>query len=384
MTLSRELVIAGVGQTNYLLAGHRDIRLEDLIFQACAAALEDSGLTRQDMDNVVIAASDLLDGRCISSMLTANPAGAYLKDEIKAADEGSFALVVAALRLLSGEFETALVATWSKPSEGQYARGQLFAADPFYHRPFGLNHITASAVMASAYRARFQIDQDALAMVVQKNRLNGQRNQRVAASVATDMEEIAESRVVAYPLREAEIAPEADGACALVLTTRERLPRSDRRTVKLAGFGWATDSYYLGERDLSRFRSLEIASHRAYQMAAIDDPLEEIDVAEISDHTAYHELMTYEALGFCAAGEGSRLLRDGTSMGEGSLPVNPSGGCLCAHPVFSAGLTRVIETYLQVSGRASDHQAPGVRTGLAQGCAGYAGQSHAVFILSRD
>jgi acetyl-CoA C-acetyltransferase len=371
------LVIAGAAQSGYSRRGS-SARLEDLIFQTAAAALDDGGLTRADIDSVVIAASDAKDGRCISSMLTAHAAGAYLKDEIKVADEGAFGLLAAALRLLTGEFHTSLVVTWSKPSESPYQQVQTLQADPFYHRPFGLNHTTSMALLASAYQRRFGVDDSAPASVVVKNRAHGRKNQLLDAAPAVTTEEVLHSPYVAYPLRALEIAPPSDGACALVLTTEERARGLKQPPVYLRGMGWATDSYFLGERELTRFTALEKAARQAYAAAGITDPPREIDVAEIYDATAWHELLAYEALGFCGPGEG------GAFAAQGRLATNPSGGCLSAYPVFAAGLTRVIEAYLQVAGRAGDRQVPNARVALAQAAAGQAGQSHAVFLLSRS
>src|SRR5262245_19758047 len=175
MSLVPRLAIAGAAQSRYFLRGSTT-RLEDTIFQTAAAALDDAGLGRGAVDSVVIAGSDALDGRCISSMLTAHCAGAYLKDEIKTSDEGSFALIVAILRLLSGEFHTSLVVAWSKTSEGPLGSVQALAADPFFHRPFGLTDITAAAMQAGAYKHRFGVNGGAAARVVAKNRTSGRAN----------------------------------------------------------------------------------------------------------------------------------------------------------------------------------------------------------------
>ena len=371
------LVIAGAAQSGYWLRGS-PARLEDLIFETTRAALDDAGVSRDDVDSVVIAASDAVDGRCISSMLTAHAAGAYLKDEIKAADEGSFALIVAALRLLAGEFHTSLVVSWSKPSEGPYELIQTLSTDPFFHRPLGLNHVTSAALMASAYQKRFGPDEDAPGNVVLKNRANGRRNRLISGAAEVTAAEVRNSRYVAYPLRAIEVAPPADGACALVLTTEERARDLKQRPVYLRGMGWATETYYLGERDLTRFGALETAARRAYDMAGIGDPLSALDVAEVYDATAWHAMLAYEALGFCGPGESGAFAK------SGRLETNPSGGCLSAYPVFSAGLTRAIEAYLQVSGRAGEHQVRNAGVALAHGATGMAGQSHAVFLVSNN
>ena len=72
------------------------------MFDVTRAALNEAGIERERVDSVTIAASDELDGRSISSMLLAMPAGAYLKDEIKCADTGLDALFLGAMRIEFG------------------------------------------------------------------------------------------------------------------------------------------------------------------------------------------------------------------------------------------------------------------------------------------
>ena len=66
---------------------------------------------------------------------------------------------------------------------------------------------------------------------------------------------------------------------------------------------------------------------------------------------------------------------------DGSLPVNPSGGVLSAHPVLVAGMARNAEAVLQVRGEAGDRQVKGARKALAHGINGACGQAHCVFVL---
>lgn len=377
--MDQSLYVAGLAQSCLGWSSPRE-RLEESIFRVASDALQDAGITRDAIDNVVIAASDALDGRAISSMLTACPAGAYLKDEIKVADEGAFAVIAAALRLLTGEFETSLVVSWSRPSECSLSAAQGVMADPFFTRPFGLNHVTATALLAGCYRDRYSVPVEVPAEVVAKNRAHGCKNPLLPDTVAITADDVLASRYVAFPVRELEMSPAADGLTALVLTTDERLGGRARQAPRLIGMGWATDIYDPGERDLTRFAALEIAARQAYQMAGFGDPRDELDVAEICDVSAWHELMSYEALQFCRPGEASNFFRSGCTSVSGDLPVNPSGGCLSAYPVFSAGMTRFVECCLQLSGRAGPRQIPGATMGLAHGCTGYAGQSHCVLI----
>jgi acetyl-CoA C-acetyltransferase len=118
-------------------------------------------------------------------------------------------------------------------------------------------------------------------------------------------------------------------------------------------------------------------------MAGISSPIKEIDVAELYEAFTYQELMWTEGLGFCNKGDGGKLLEKGETEREGSLPVNPSGGCLSAHAVIAAGLIRMAEATLQVRGEAGKRQIDGVKTALAHGINGPCGQAHCVWILGK-
>lgn len=376
------IAILGVGMA---VAGEtgRQRKLDDLVFESASKALEDASLIRNEIETVVISGCDELDGRCISSMLLAVPAGAYLKDEIKVTDEGAYAVVLAGLRILSGHFDIALIVGWCKTSEASVSDVMRMRWEPFYHRGFGLNHVTASALMAGVYRDRYRVPDSVAAHVAVKNRKNGALNERAHLREPVSLEEVESSPVVSWPLRVLHCAPESDGACALILASERKAAELRREPVWLDGFGWASDSYYLGERDLSFMNSLEIAANKAYRMAGVADPLNEIDVAEISDFTSWHEIMACEALGFCPRGSGPALVKEGITQISGHLPVNPSGGVLSTNPFTASGLFRVAEACLQVRGRAGDRQVSDVTRALAHASAGFCGQSNAVFLLSR-
>jgi len=123
------------------------------------------------------------------------------------------------------------------------------------------------------------------------------------------------------------------------------------------------------------------AAKKAYSMAGINNPLKEIDVAEISEEYTYQELLWMEGLGFCERGEGGRLIDRGVTKIKGKLPVNPSGGVLSGNPVGVAGMIRVAEAVLQLRGEAADRQVKGTQVALAHGVTGICGQHQCVMIL---
>jgi acetyl-CoA C-acetyltransferase len=260
--------------------------------------------------------------------------------------------------------------------------------DPFFFRPMGASTVTTLALQACAYAHKHGVTSEQAAGVVVKNRRNALDNPYAHLRSAVSVQDVVRSPPVAWPLRALDCPPRSVGAVALVLATEERVRRIRPEGVAwVRGIGWAVDGYELGAADLSRLSSLAAAAERAYGMAGVKKPLEELDVAEVHDITSYHELMAYEALGWAKPGGGARLLEEGLTGRGGELSVNPSGGVLSTNLHAGSGLLRVAEAALQVTGRAGDHQVDGARTALAHGAsvaAGPAAAGNCVVVLGRD
>ncbi|MDI6857059.1 MAG: thiolase family protein [Dehalococcoidia bacterium] len=379
--MSGRVCIVGIGQTHHRGPGG-DLAYHEFGFHAAKAAMEDAGLTRGDIDTVLASGWDVLDGRTISDMHLVPAAGGYLKDSAKVADDGILAFAYAYMRIASGAFDTALVMGHGH-AEAPTELVSNVAMDPFFYRPLGMSATPALALQASSYASRYGVGENQAAAVVEKNRRQGANNSCAHLQKPVTREEVLSSEMVAWPLHALDCAPKSVGAVALVLCSEDRAKRISARWATVEGIGWATSSYHIGAVDLWRLDALAQAAEAAYAMAGIDDPLGQLDVAEIHDVTSYHELMTYEALGWAPEGGAAALLEQGaTSMG-GRLPVNPSGGALSTNIGAGTGLVRVAEAALQVLGRADGRQVE-ARTALAHGVSALTGsvaQTHGVVVL---
>jgi acetyl-CoA C-acetyltransferase len=385
MANTDKVAIVGIGQTKY--RGKTERALVEMIFEATSEALSDAGLERDNIESVVLAAHDQLDGRAITSMLTASAAGAHLKDEIRIEEDGAFALLLACLRILSGDFTNSLVVSWCKCSESSGDTLHKIANlsyDPFFYRPFALNDVTSYAIQAQRYMHKYDVSEEHAAQVVVKNRSNGFKNDLAHIRSEVSVNEVMNSELVAFPLKKLDLPPWSDGACALVLVSGGVVKNFRKPCAWVRGFGCTNDTYYSGEKELAEIGSLSLAAKQAYKMAGISNPSAEIDIAEVHDLTSFHELMIYEALGFCSKGMASEYLESGATAINGELPVNPSGGCLCSNPYTAVGLVRAAEAALQVMGCAGKHQISGVETALAHGTSGFCAQSNCVVILGKQ
>jgi len=342
-------------------------RLEEVVFDAVAAALADAGVSRADLDNVVLAASDELDGRSISSMLTSAPAGGVLKDEIRTTGSGLYALFLGAMRIQTGLFDLGVAVSWSKASEASVPAVEWTALDPFTERPIGLIDPIATAVMANAYLAHFQRDpRDLDVRAATKRTRSGERPSHT---------------YIAYPLRQEHLAPLVDGVAAVVLAS-PRWCASHRLHHDLAwlrGIGWATDSYALAERSLWTWPALQRAATAALHRAGCH--IEQIDRYQVDDSSVLHEAMAVEAIGLTEPGTGFDYLAaqpPAPTPGASAQPVNISDGWQAGYPLVCAGLCRVAASFQQL---VADQRAQWT---LIHEAHGIAAQAHTVAILGRS
>jgi len=376
----RRVAIVGYAQSHH--QHNMQKTREDMVFEVCKEALHHAGILREDLDTVITASTDFLDGRTISNVFLSMAVGAYLKDESKVEEDGTSALYYALMRILAGTHDVALVEAHTQGSTFNPHQVSFYTLDPLFDRQIGvLNDIATAALQARIYMNRYSVSEEHLAMAAVKNITNAAENPCAHRKMPdVSVEEVMNSKVFYDPIRELTMSPISDGACALILASEERAREITDKPVWIEGVGSCQDAY-LRDRDISSLDSLKSAASTAYKMAGVKEPSSELDVAEISEKFAHEELMIYEALGLCQEGQGKNLIERGTTSRDGEMPVNPSGGALGADPVCATGLIRVVEASKQIRGEAGGYQVPGVYRALAHGQFGICAQKNTVFIL---
>jgi acetyl-CoA C-acetyltransferase len=358
---------------------------EDQVYPVAKAALRHAGILREDLDSVVTASSDFLDGRTISNVFLSMAVGAYMKDESKVEEDGTGALLYGLMRILAGTHDVVLVEAHTLAYTINPHQVYFFTLDPLFDRQINLlNDIAAAAIQARMYMKKYSVPEEAVAMVSVKNLTNAALNPLTHRKMPDlTVEEVLNSKLYYEPIRELMIPPITDGVCALILASEEKAREITDRPVWIEGVGTYVDSYFR-DKDLTRLESLQLAANKAYEMAGIRDPYREINVFEVSEKFAHEELMIYEALGLAREGRGQSLIEKGLTNREGEIPVNPSGGALSADPICATGLTRVIEAARQIRGEAGGCQIPYVERALAHGQFGICAQKNTVFILGGE
>ncbi len=379
-----DVAVIGVGQTKFELAKTGQ-NYAEMVFEAVQKALLDADLSIEEIDNVVTISSDFYDGRTISSMAVTDACGAAYgkgKNVSTVEGDGTFGAVYGLMRVLSGSYSNTLVVAHCKSSESSANLITNAMYDYIYTKCLGPDATVAAALQARRYQEKYLVTREQCARVAVKNLNNALKNKNVEGGAKITLEEVLASSPLADPILKAEAATLNDGACAIILAGANQAKKAKKKPVWVKGIGYCSDAYFLGDRDLAEVDALRTASSKAYQMANIKNPLKEIDAAEIFDAFAYQELMWMEGLGFSPRGMAGELVERGYTNIEGELPVNPSGGVLAAHVPLVSGLARITEAVLQIRGDAGKHQIKDVKTVLAHGVNGLAGQAHCVWILS--
>jgi acetyl-CoA acyltransferase len=105
------------------------------------------------------------------------------------------------------------------------------------------------------------------------------------------------------------------------------------------------------------------AADQVWELAGIGPA--DVQVLEVHDCFSPNELLTYEAMGLAAEGEGHLLLDKGDVTYGGRWVVNPSGGLISkGHPLGATGLAQCAELTWQLRGTAGARQVEGARVAV--------------------
>jgi acetyl-CoA C-acetyltransferase len=378
--MSERVGIISVAQTKYH-PNRTDVNEEELSYEAIKQVLKETGLSLSDIDSAVTCSQDFWDGRTISSMNIQHVVGAHLGHEDNISEDGINAVYAAMAQILSGRQDIILVEAHTKESQAHKSLIENAAFDAIFMRQLGLDFTSAAALQAKRYMYKYGITAEQCAMVAVRNRANAKNNPLAQEPMDITVDDVLGSKMLVSPIRLLDTKPISDGACAMIMTTEARAKKLTKNPVWIMGASNCYETHYLGDRDLADCEALMKAAKKAYSMAGINNPLRQIDVAEISTEYSYQEPLWLEGLGFCDRGDGGKLVESRSIKMRGNLPVNPSGGVLPGNPNGVAGMARVVEAVLQLRGEAGDRQIKGAKVALAHGYTGICGQHQAVMIL---
>ncbi|MFD6436037.1 lipid-transfer protein [Streptomyces venezuelae] len=378
--------IVGVGMTKFEKPETRDWQYWDMVKEAGTLALEDAGITYDQVEQVPV-------GYCFQAS-TAGQRAAYelgltgvpVYNVNNNCATGSTALMMARQFVEGGLNDCVLALGFEKMARGALGGGgDGGGASDFKTSPVARHYGIMAArhgfemtpptaqIFGNAAREhmeKYGTTEAQLAAVGAKNHRHSTNNPYAQFQDAYTVDEILAARTIHRPLTKLQCSPTSDGAAAAVVVSERFVERHGLagRAVEIAAQAMTTDtgeSFASGScidavgQPMSR-----AAARRVYEASGLG--IEDVDVVELHDCFSVNELLTYEALGMCAPGESGKLVESGATTYGGRWVVNPSGGLISkGHPLGATGIAQVAELTWQLRGEAAARQAEGARVGLA-------------------
>lgn len=370
-----EVVIAGIGQTE--VGEHWDIGLRELAFDAIQTAVRDSGGLRPQSLFVGNMLAPNLSNQAHLGALLADHAGLLGIEAVSieaAGASGGAALRQGTLAVASGMVDVALVVGVEKFTDkigSDVDTAIATTSDAEFEAVQGMTSAAQAALLMKRYMHEHQVPANGFAGFVLTAHANGVGNPCAMYRKAIKPETYAKAEMVSEPLNMFDVAPNADGAAALVLTRRELLPSHYSHTlVKVAGSAAASDTLALHDRkDMLYFDTAQISAGKAMKQAGV--LLDQINLFEYHDVFSIYAALQLEAVGFAVKGQGWKLAEDGEIGLKGKIPCATMGGMKArGFPGGAAGVYQAVEATLQLRGQAEANQVPNAMTALIQSLGG--------------
>jgi acetyl-CoA acetyltransferase len=380
---SDKTAVVGIGQTEFSKnSGRTELQLAS---EAILAAVEDAGLTTNDVDGMVTFASDSNDELALIRSLGV-PELNYT-GRTRGGGGGSAATVqLAAAAVASGMAQTVVVYRAFNERSGQRF-GQPMTQNPGLMNAmrsrmpgFNMYHVYGLDTPAKVYSIWYQRYMHEYGVTNEDFGRYGVIARKHAATNPAawfydrpiTIEDHQASRWIVEPiLRKLDCCQESDGGVALVITSAERakdLPQKPVRIVAAAQAhtrnGEEMYDFYNGDRaDFPECRALGRALYDASGLSPDD-----IDVAMIYENFTPVVFLQLEALGFCGRGEAKDFIKDGNIEIGGKTPVNTNGGLLGEGYIH--GVNNILEGVRQMRGTAPNQVANAEHTLISAGRSG--------------
>ncbi len=370
-----DVVIAGIGQTE--VGEHWQIGLRDLTLEAMHQAIKDSGGMRPEalfVGNML--APNLSNQAHLGVLLTdyAGLTGIEAATIEAAGASGGAALRQGYIAVASGLVDAVLVVGVEKFTDkigSEVDAALATASDSDYEAVQGLTPTAQAALLMRRYTHEYGVPEHGFAGFAMTAHANGAGNPCAMFRKAIKLESYTKAEMVSDPLNIFDIAPNADGAAALLLTRRELLPRDFPHTlVKIAGSASVADTLAAHDReDALQFEAIRISTGKALRQAGIS--LEQISFFEYHDAFSIYAALALEAAGFAERGQGWKMAEQGAISRNGRIPCATMGGLKArGFPGGATGVYQAVEAAMQLRGEAGADQVAGAKFGLIQSVGG--------------
>ena len=391
MTIKDKAAIVGVGATPYTKRGQSFPETEfSMACTAILAALDDAGLTINDLDGFSIYSSSC-DPAAVAAELGV-PEVRWATTLTSGGGGCAGALGVAAAAIDSGMATTVVtlmtLQQLNKRLGGSAVDGMLgYALMSEGSSPYGGNGVPPSAaftanngllspghsfaLLTQRHMHLYGTTREHLAEVCISQRDNAIKRPTSLRTEPITLDDYFNARMISDPLCLFDYTMESDGAVAVITVAADRAKDLKQPPVYIMSsahggtgrWGPALFRYFQIPDDEFASSGHRPVAKRLYEMAGVGPG--DVDVALLYDHFSPLVIMQLEDYGFCPIGEGGPFVADGNiRYGTGTIPVNTHGGNLSE--AYIIGMTHVREAVEQLRGTAVN-QVAGAEIALVTG-----------------
>ena len=361
----RDVYVLGVGMIKFGRYPDKDI--SQLGGEAAVQALKDAGLSIKDIEMFVcgnLFQANAMNGQKILQQI--GQTGIPVFNVSNACATGSTAVREAYVGVASGMYDVTMAVGVEQMGKMGLLGGGARSGGESVEGVLGSGLMPAVFGQAGVEHMRnYGTKAEHFAKISVKNHKHSVHNPLSQYQIEISLDDVMKARMVAYPNTLYMCCPTGDGAAAAILVSEEKMKQFTNKPIKVAASILTSDPYT--ERDLTMpdVNTLtKNAAKQAYEQAGLGP--QDLDVVELHDCFATAELLHYENLGLCGAGEAGQMLdEERTSLG-GDIPVNVSGGLLSkGHPLGATGVANIYEIVQQLRGNNGARQVAGAKAGLA-------------------
>jgi acetyl-CoA acyltransferase len=371
--------VVGVGMTKFEKPGSRAWDYPDMARESGENALRDAGIS---YDQVQQAYVGYVYGESTSgqrAVYELGMTGIPVVNVNNNCSTGSTALMLATQAVRGGAVDCALALGFEKMRKGSLGTTYNDREQPL------MKHIMAEAELfeftaappapwmfgaaGREHMQRYGTTAEQFARIGEKNHRHSAANPYAQFQDVYTLQQILDAKMIYEPLTRLQCSPTSDGSGAAIVASERFVDRHGLadRAVAILGQAMVTDlrSSFADRSAISLVgaRMTEAAANQVYEQAQLGPA--DVDVIELHDCFSTNELLTYEALGLCAPGEGGKLVDAGDNTYGGRWVINPSGGLISkGHPLGATGLAQCAELTWQLRGTADARQVDGAKVAL--------------------
>ena len=346
-----------------------DVSVIGLHADAALNALEDAGLRPSDIDGVATAGASPVE---LAHYLGITPTYA----DGTSVGGCSFMLHVrhAAAAINEGLCNTVLITHGESGRSrvgagGRFGGGGASSLSGQFEAPYGpVGPPSMFTIPVLRYMKTNNVTEEDLAMVAVIQREWAAMNPRASMKDPITVDDVLNSRMIAWPFRMLMCCLVTDGGGALILTSAGRAKDFPQKPVYILGTGESVETPMVSQmNDFNFSTAFRVSGKKAFDEAGISHA--DVDHLMIYDAFAHLPLYGLEDLGFCKPGEAKDFINERNTAPGGKLPLNTNGGGLSYMHSGMYGMYAMQESVRQLRGIAPA-QVPNAKISIAHGVGG--------------